>query len=369
MKISCPKNLLLEGLNTVAKAVSSRATTPILECVLLTANENGLKLTANDLELTIETNFIDCEVIKDGSVALDAKIFNDIARAMPGSHIEISADEKNLTVIKSGKTEFKVLGMSAAEFPELPIVDKVSTYTIPANEFKNMIRQTAFSVSQDPSRPILCGQLLDIRGDNITIVSVDGFRVSLRKSMLHSSEGDIKMVIPSKTMNEVGRILPTDNDININFYATDKHVLFELEKCTIVSRLLEGEFINYENMFMTDTTTLLTAERAALMDSIDRATLISKDSKKSPVKLRIDDSLITISSNTEMGTSHEELSVIQDGPDIEIAFNPKYLTEVMKVLDSEKITISLTSSLSPCVIKVENSDDYKYLVLPLRLRG
>jgi len=361
--------MLLDGLNTVAKAISSRATTPILECVLLTASEKGLKLTANDLELAIETDFIEAEVLEEGSVALDAKIFNDIARAMPDKHIEISSDDKNLTVIKSGKTEFKILGMNAVEFPELPAVDKVGAYVVASNEFKNMIRQTVFSVSIDPSKPVLCGQLLNIKGEEITIVSVDGFRISLRKSITQSSSGDLKIVIPAKTMTEVGRILPTDNDAAIKFYATDKHVLFEIENCIIVSRLLEGEFINYENMFTADTNTLITADRIVLMDGIDRATLISKDSKKSPVKLKIEDGIVAISSNTEMGTSHEEVSIIQDGPDLEIAFNPKYLTEVMKVLEGEKVTMSLTSSLSPCIIKMENSDDYKYLVLPLRLRG
>lgn len=369
MKITISKNLLLEGLGVVAKAVSTRATMPILECVLLTVTSEGLKLTANDLEFAIETKFIESEVIEEGAVALDVKVFNDIARAMPSTHIEIDCDEKNLTVIKSGKTEFKILGMTAADFPELPQVQKNQSYKIISNEFKNMIKQTVFSVSNDLSKPVLCGQLIDVKADDITIVAVDGFRISLRKSVLQNSAGDVKIVVPGKAMNEISRILPTDNDATTEFYTTEKHVLFELENCTVVSRLLEGEFINYENMFGNDTTTLITANRIEMIDSIDRATLISKDSKKSPVKLKVEDSVINISSNTEMGTSNEEINVMQDGPDLEIAFNPKYLIEAMKAMEAEKITMSLTSSLSPCVIKTEGSEDYKYLVLPLRLRG
>lgn len=369
VKITISKNLLLEGLGVVAKAVSTRATMPILECVLLTVTSEGLKLTANDLEFAIETKFIESEVIEEGAVALDVKVFNDIARAMPSTHIEIDCDEKNLTVIKSGKTEFKILGMTAADFPELPQVQKNQSYKIISNEFKNMIKQTVFSVSNDLSKPVLCGQLIDVKADDITIVAVDGFRISLRKSVLQNSAGDVKIVVPGKAMNEISRILPTDNDATTEFYTTEKHVLFELENCTVVSRLLEGEFINYENMFGNDTTTLITANRIEMIDSIDRATLISKDSKKSPVKLKVEDSVINISSNTEMGTSNEEINVMQDGPDLEIAFNPKYLIEAMKAMEAEKITMSLTSSLSPCVIKTEGSEDYKYLVLPLRLRG
>ena len=160
MKINCLKSLLIEGLNTVAKAVSSRATTPILECVLLSATDEGLKLMANDLELVIETSFIDGEILENGAVALDAKVFNDIVRAMPGTHIEINVDSKNLTIIKSGKIEYKILGMSAEEFPEFPMIDKVGVFSIASVELKNMIRQTIFSVSTDPSKPVLCGQFI-----------------------------------------------------------------------------------------------------------------------------------------------------------------------------------------------------------------
>jgi len=202
-------------------------------------------------------------------------------------------------------------------------------------------------------------------------VSVDGFRISLRRFTLDGDdiERDVKIVVPGKTMEEIAKILPADADAITNFYYTDKHILFELANCTVVSRLLEGEFINYENMFGAEVTTLVTATRTEILESVNRATLISKDAKKNPVKLRIGDSVMAISCNTEMGTSYEEVSVLQDGPDIEIAFNPRYLTDVFKVLDTEKITIAFTSALSPCIIKVEGSDDYKYLVLPLRLRG
>ncbi|MDR2166858.1 MAG: DNA polymerase III subunit beta [Clostridiales bacterium] len=370
MKIICSKNLLFEGLSLVAKAASSRATQPILECCLLVADDGGLSITASDLEMSIKTGPIEAEIVEGGLVALDHKVFMDIVRGLPGSTVEITVDDKNLTVIRSAQSEFKILGMNPEDFPELPEVAKNRGYKIASNELKNMIRQTVFSVATDNSKPVLCGQLLDIRGDNLQMVSVDGFRISLRKWVLDSDVGDeIKIVVPGKTMDEISKILPTDADINIGFYFTDKHILFDLNNCIVVSRLLEGEFINYENMFTTEVTTLVTVARSEILESINRATLISKDSKKNPVKLKIADSRIAISCNTEMGTSYEEFAVMQDGPDLEIAFNPKYLTDVFKVLDAEKVTISFTSSLSPCIIKVEGSEDFKYLVLPLRLRN
>jgi len=368
MKIICAKNLLADGLGIVSKVASAKSTIPILECCLLVADENGLKLTAKDSEMTIATGYIESDVVTAGSVALDIKVFGDIVRGLPGPTIEITCDEKQLVVVKSGKSEFKILGMNAEEFPDMPDVSKNQAFNIPSLSLKNMIRQTVFAVSTDTTKPVLCGQLLDIINGVLRIVAVDGFRISLRQSPI-DGESDTKVVVPSKTMSEVGKLLSTDGDATVNFYITDKHVLFELESCTVVSSLIEGEFINYENMFSSEVTTEITASRGEMLESVDRATLISKDSKKNPVRLKISDSIMAVTSSGELGTSYEEMSILQDGPEIEIAFNPRYLTDVMRTLEDEKITITFSSPLSPCIIKVEDSEDYKYLVLPLRLRG
>jgi len=368
VKIICAKNLLADGLGIVSKVASSKSTIPILECCLLVANENGLKLTAKDSEMTIATGSIEGEVLQPGAVALDIKIFGDIVKGLPGPTIEITCDDKNLVVVKSGKSEFKILGMNAEEFPDMPDVSKTQAYKISSLMFKNMIRQTVFSVSLDTTKPVLCGQLIDIKDEMFSLVAVDGFRISLRQSPV-DGEGDAKVVVPSKTMSEVGKLLSSDGDSNTTFYVTDKHVLFELENCTVVSSLIEGEFINYENMFSPEVTTEITAHRMEMLESVERATLISKDSRKNPVRLKISDSAMAVTSSGELGTSYEEIAIMQDGPEIEIAFNPRYLTDVMRTLEDEKVTLSFSTPLSPCIIKVEDSEDYKYLVLPLRLRG
>ena len=369
MRIICAKNLLVDSINIVSRAVTGRANQPILECCLLTAIGGVFKLMANDLELAIETKGVEADVLESGAVALDSRVFFDIVRRLPGDSVEIYADEKNLAVIKSGKSEFKVLGMAAEEFPALPEVEKEHTYSLPSVELKDMIRQTIFSVSQDVSKPVLCGELLEIDENCAKLVSVDGFRISLRKFDFENSSKAAKVVIPGKTLNEIGKILPTDEESVTMFYVTDKHVLFDLENCIVVSRLLEGEFIKYDNMFTKETETFINVDRRDLLDCIERATLISRDSKKSPVKMKLAEGRIEVTSNTEMGASYEEIGAEQDGPDLEIAFNPRYLTDVLKVLDYERISMEFSTALSPCVIKVEGSDDYKYLVLPLRLRG
>ena len=372
MRIVCGKSALVESINIVSKAVGSKATQPILECCLLTADStNGFKLTANDMELAIESKGIESDILEDGSIALDSKVFFDIVRRLPGSDVEIYTDDKNLAIIKSGKSEFKILGMGSEEFPAMPLAlaDMDDGHTISAAEFKNMIRQTVFSVSQDTSRPVLCGELMEISGGTIKMVSVDGFRISLRKYDFESGENDIKVIIPGKTLNEISKILPTDADAVVSIHATDRHILFDLENCTIVSRLLEGEFINYENMFTKEAETIVNIDRATLFECIERAALISRDAKKSPVKLKIENGEVVITSNTEVGTSYEEMVAEQNGPGLEIAFNPRYISDVLRVLECDGITMEFTTPLSPCIIKVEGSDDYRYLVLPLRLRS
>lgn len=369
MRIICAKNLLVESINIVSRAVTGRAGQPILECCLLTATDGGFKLMANDMEMAIETKKIEVEVLENGSIALDARVFFDIVRRLPGDSVEIYADDKNLTVIKSGKSEFKVLGMNAEEFPALPEVEKEHSYSLPSPELKDMIRQTIFSVSQDISKPVLCGELLEIDENCAKLVSVDGFRISLRSFEFKNENGRAKVVIPAKTLGEIGKILSADSDSVTSFYVTDKHILFDMENCIVVSRLLEGEFIKYENMFTRETETTINVDRRDLLDCIERATLISRDSKKSPVKLQLSEGRMEVTSNTEMGASYEELGVEQDGPDLEIAFNPRYLTDVLKVLDYERISMEFSTQLSPCVIKVEGSENYKYLILPLRLRN
>jgi len=372
MKIVCGKNALVEAINIASKAVSSKATMPILECCLLTAEKHsGFKITANDTELAIETKAIKADVLEEGTVALDSKVFFDIVRRLPGNSVEISSDEKNLTVIRSDKSEFKILGMNGAEFPAIPELmdgDK-KEHSLPSIEFKNMIRQTIFSVSQDNSKPVLCGELLEIKDGVATMVSVDGFRISLRKYNFDGQGGAMKVIIPGKTLSEISKILPTDADSIISFYATERHIIFDLENAVVVSRLLDGDFINYENMMVSQFETTISADRSGLLECIERASLISRDAKKSPVKLKIEDGQIIITSNTEMGTSYEETSAEQDGPGLEIAFNPRYITDVLKVLEAELITMQFNTSLSPCIIKVDGSEDYEYLVLPLRLRN
>ncbi len=367
MKIKINREDLLDAINIVSKAVSNRTTISILECVLITADNEGVRLLANDLELGIETKNIEADVIENGSVAIEAKIFSDIIRRFPDGEVLISTDSNNIATIKCNKSDYKILGQNGDEFPPLPIVDKQNGVSIPCGVLRNMIRQTNFSVSTDETRGPLTGQLFLLENGVLNLTSTDGFRISVR-NMEYDGENVLKAVIPGKTLNEISKILPSDEEDTAFIYAGEKHILFELNSCTIVSRVLDGEFINYENIFTKDCTSLVGINKAELLDAIERSSLISKDVKKNPVRLTIDEGLLVISSTTDMGTAHEEISIELDGQPIDIAFNPRYLVDVLKVIDEDRISLKMTTPLSPCIIVSDENVNFKYLVLPLRIK-
>ncbi|MDR1665159.1 MAG: DNA polymerase III subunit beta [Clostridiales bacterium] len=375
MIISCEKELLMEGLNLVGRTVSNRTTLPILECILLSADDSGgtsgLCLTANDLEMSIKTAEISAEIEEPGSVALDARLFTEIVRKMPGDRIYIKTDGNNLTECVSGKARFNISGMPGEEFPAMPPIEKQETYTLKARTLKDMIRQTIFSVAIEETKPVLTGELLQYKDGFLSVVAVDGFRISYRRAAIssESEEQTMSAVVPAKALSELSRILPSDSDGEVSFFFTDKRVIFECSAFTFVSRLLEGDFIRYDQIFSEDFLTIVTADKLQLLTGLERACLIARDNKKSPVKLEIQEDSVIITSNTEMGKSYDEISCDIDGKNLEIAFNPRYLIEALRAIDDERVALRLTTSLGPCIIRGLEDDSYKYLILPLRLRS
>lgn len=366
MKLSVAKDCLLNNLSLVSKSVSTRTTLPILECVLLSA-EGGFKLLANDLEMGIETAPIEAEIDEPGQVALNARMFTDIVRRMPGEFIYIQVDDNNIAVIKSGKAEFKIVGQSGDEFPFLPHVEKNEGCKIESSLLKDMIRQTIFSTATDETKPVLTGELVDLKDSRLRFVAVDGFRIAYFEAEIPTAVQDVHVVVPAKALQELSRVLPSSGEIS--FYFTDKHILFDMESCCIVSRLLEGEFIKYDAVFGEDFRTILHGSRSLLLAAFERACLISKDSKRSPVKLTIGDNSLVITSQTELGNSYDEIPVDIDGASLTIAFNPRYLIEVLRVIPDENVSLQFTTDLSPCIIRAIDSPAYKYLVLPLRMKS
>lgn len=367
MKLICKKDLLLQYINIVNKAVSNRTTLPILECILLTADDKGFVLTGNDLELGIKTASIDAKIIEIGEIAIEARIFNEIIRRLNGEEVSISTDEKNAVTIVCGSSEFTIMGQGGEDFPALPEVEQNQAYTLKQNDLRNMIRQTIFSIAQDNSKPVLTGELFEFGGDFLNIVSVDGYRISYRKNNLILSWGNNEVIVPGKTLSELNKILSQEEEDLVSLYVTDKHILFDLGTAVMVSRLIAGDFIRYEQSFSEDYKTEILIDKSELIQSLERASLVSRDNRKTPVRFKIKTNSLEITAKSDMGTAFEEVVAEIEGEEISIAFNPRYFIEALRSIDEERVRIHFTASLSPCTILPVEGDSFKYLILPLRM--
>lgn len=375
MNFVCKKENLVDSLDMVMKAVATKTTMPILECVLITAENNKLKLLCNNLEIGIESFCIEANINTAGEVAIDAKKIFDIMRKLPDGDVFITCQE-NIMIIKGGRSEFKIQCMDGSNFPKLPDVDKSEIYKIPSEIFKNMIKETIFSVSLDESKAVLMGELLEIKNNKLSLVALDGFRISLRRENLNENYSDASIIVPSKTLMDISRILTNSDSEDVLLYMTNQHALFELAECKVVTRLISGSYLNYENIFTEDYKTVIKTKRQELLECVERASLIcSDDKKRNPVKFKMEEDKVIITSNTELDQSYEELPANIDGEKLEIAFNPKYLTDVLKAISTDEVIIYLTTALNPCTIKPFESDknevldNAKYLVLPLKLKS
>ncbi|MGL4362787.1 MAG: DNA polymerase III subunit beta [Cellulosilyticaceae bacterium] len=365
MRIICNQELLINSIHTVVKACSSKTTMPILECILIKAKNNQITLVGYNLELGIEST-ITAEVIEEGCIALEAKIFSEIIRKLPNQMVEITTDNNNMTSITCAKSKFAIAGQVADQFPELPEVKENKKYTISQIALKEMIRQTIFSVAQEESRPILTGEMIQIRDGSLHMVSVDGYRISYRQLDISNENGEEEVVVPGRTLGEISKILSSDDDVEMDIYFEEKHILFDLGSSKVVSRLLEGEFLKYEQVFSSDYETKVKVDRKNFLMCIERAALISREGKKNPIKIEIEGDTMIITSKAELGTAREELSIQLEGNQLSISFNPKYLIDALKSIDEDEVSINFISALTPCIINPIEGNHYKYLILPIR---
>ena len=370
MKIICYKDKIIKALNSVVKGVASKTTMPILEGILIQTNDNEIKLTTNDLEIGIEY-IMDCEVKEQGSTVVNAIMFSEIIRKLPDTEIYISVNDKNLLEIECEGSLYKLATMNPDEFPELPKIEIENSIEVEQNTLKNMIRKTIFAVSNEETRPIFTGCLFEIENNKLNVVAVDGFRLALRSIYLNKQTNDFKAVIPGKTLNEVNKII-SDSFEPIKIGVAKNQALFEMDNCKIVTRILDGEFLNYKNVIPSNWETRMRVNKSDLQNSFERISLISSSTiekeKKYPVKVQVDIGKITISCTNQTGDAKEELFVATEGKNLEVGFNPKYFLDSLKAIDDEEVYVEFGSSISPCLIKSIDNNDYTYMILPIRLK-
>lgn len=359
------QGFLNDALQIVQRAVSSKSNLPILKCILLETSDQKLSLLGNDLSIAINKT-IDVDVLVPGKIAVSSRLFCDIIRKLPNEILEIEVIN-GVVSITSSNSVFQLSCFEADEFPALPVMEVSETQTINKNLLSDIIKYTIFATSQDETRPILTGSLIEIENQQMTMVSIDLYRVAI-KTVRISESLETRVVIPAKTLNEIQKILSVIeayDDLKIIY--SDKYVKFEIDDVTIISRLLEGEFIKYGQIIPKEFKSKVIISRDKLYQAIDRISLLAKEGKNASIKFKITDDLLTLSSNVEIGNAKEQIDIKLAGEDLEIGFNPKYWLDVLKVIDTDEIEIELTSSVSPCIVRPLNDTNYLYLVLPVRI--
>lgn len=363
MKITCSKSNLLKGVNTVMKAVPSKTTMPILECILVDASSGIIKFTANDMELGIETK-VEGEILEKGIVALEAKLFSEIIRKLPDSDVTIVADEKNNTQITCEKAKFSIMGKDGEDFSYLPFVER--DYKISLSQFtlKEVIRQTIFSIAVNDSNKMMTGELFEIQENEMRVVSLDGHRISIRKIELKSQYGEKKVIVPGKTLIEISKILTGGTEDIVDIYFTDNHIVFEFDQTVVVSRLIEGNYFRVNQMLSNDYETKVKINKREFLDCIDRATLLVKEGDKRPIILNISEGVMELKISSQIGSMDEIIDIELEGKNIKIGFNPKFLIDALRVIDDESIDIYYMNPKAPCFIR-DQEQNYIYLILPV----
>lgn len=363
MNIICDKSKLLDGINIALKAIPGKSTMVILEHMVIEAKDDIIKLISNDLEIGIET-IIEGDIQEEGSVAVNAKVFYEIIRKLPSDSVSINVDENYTVNITGGKSNFNISAKGTEEFPFLPQIYKEKKILISQFTLKEIIRQTVFSISDNENTKVMTGELLEIHGSKLRLVSLDGHRISIRNINLKQEYDDVSVIIPGKTLVEINKILNGGLDDEVCMYFTDKHVLFEFENTIVLSRLIEGEYYKIDKMLSSDYETKITVNKKNLLDCIDRTTLLIRESEKKPVVMDVKDTNMGLAINSALGSMEEEVEVEKIGKDIMIGFNPKFLIDALRVIDQEEITMYMINAKAPCFIRDEE-ENYVYLILPV----
>ena len=367
MKFSCEKALLSAAVSVTSRAVAVKSSIPAMEGILIEAGSE-LRLTGYNLETGIQAR-VPSEITQTGSLVLPARLFGEIVRNLPDDMVVVSSQEYTVH-IQCGPSKYKILATDAEEFPELPSVDQQNSLTIGQNVLRSMINQTLFAVSDNESRPVHTGSLFEIEGDSLTVVSVDGYRLALRREKMDERTGAdaFSFVVPGAALGEVEKICSGEEPVTVIQGA--RHILFRTGDNLLVCRRLEGEFLAYRNAIPRNNTIQVECAGRALLTSIDRVSLIISEKLKSPLRCVFGDGVVDITTKTAIGDAADQCPIEGDGQGLEIGFNNKYLKDALKAAPAERLRLEFTSGVAPCVIlPAEGEENFIYMVLPVRLKA
>lgn len=365
MKFSCNKALLVEAVSNIQRAVSTKSSIPALEGIYLRAKSSGIQLCGYDLELGM-TTVLEGQIEEPGSLVLGAKLFSDIVRRLPGDSVSLSSDANHVTAIVSGPAEFSIAGIPAEEYPDLPHVYSETPIELPQPLLKGMIRQTIFAVAETDAKPIHTGTLFELSDHVLKLVSVDGYRLAVRQEPV-ACGGDTSFVVPAKTLSELLRLLKDDEE-PLSIQVGDRHILFTVGGYTVISRLLEGEFLDYQSAIPASHSTEVTVKTRTFLNSVERVSLLITDRLKSPVRCVFDPECVKISCSTPIGRANDQFQAEVSGNPVEMGFNNRYLLDALRYSESDEVKILLNSPIQPMVVSPKQGNDFLFLVLPVRLK-
>jgi len=367
MNLKCKRTDLLEAVNIVEKAVPVKTTLPIMEGIYLESRDDCFRLVGNNMELGLECR-IPADVKEKGMVVVKANLFSVAVKKLPDfeEDVYIEVDEKETIKISCGNAKFDFATASAEDFPLLPVVENDTFFEIKEKDLKNMVRQTVYAISTKEDKPVLTGVYFDISDGFIHVVGCDGYRVAIRKEEIET-EKEIKFILPGKNAKELLSVIGESDDL-IKVTLSQNNVKINLKNCTFVSRIIEGEYLNYKSVADHKNNLTIEVETKKILNSIDRAAMIVNESAKSYVLLNIADDSVFINCESAMGKVNDKFSVNMIGEPMQIAFNPRYLIDAFKNVDDEKVTFSFSTPVTPTVIKPTQGDRFTYIVLPVRIK-
>ena len=365
MKLICEGLDLSDAVLKVIRATAVRTTNPILEGIKLHASEDSLTLSATDLEISIEKT-IPADVKIAGDIVVPGKFFADFVKKLSNEQIELTLTNQNTLKIKYTDSEGFLQCMNADEFPIIKELSAPEKFTIKRSDLKQLIDKTIFSVAVDDARPILKGCLFEITKNSITAVALDGYRLAMVKSDIEASCEKLSVIVPARSLGEISKLVESSEDL-VDVLIGQNHLLINDDSVRIITRLLEGEFINYKQVIPASTTTTILVNKAQLEDGLERASLLARMDKNNLVKFEIRDKVLTLTSASNIGNVTENITISLEGKDLSIAFNARYLSDCMHTITDEFIKINFTSQIAPCTICSAEDDKYLYLILPVRI--
>ena len=366
MKITCDRQELYDAVSNVSRAVSSKSTIQALEGVLMKAADR-LYLSCYDLETGITTD-IAAAVERRGEIVLSARLLADMLRRMDGERVEIDCDEKNLTAIRSGRTEYTILAIPSEDFPSLPTISDTQEVAVPQNHLKSMIDQTLFAIAQTDAKPVQTGAKFILEDGSLTVVSVDGYRMAVRKEAL-SGQQEATFIVPGRTLQEASKLLDPESESPAELYLAKKHIIFHINGYSLISRLLEGEFLDYKAAIPAGNATTVTVNVRAFANSVERSSLMINDRLRSCIRLSFTEEGIGVSCSTALGKVSDAVPASLTGPNVEMAFNNRYLLDALKACDCDQVKLSINGSLSPLKILPMEGDSFLFLVVPVRFKA